>query len=92
MRPASEYKSCTHIPNRESVPPSVRVLSIYRTKTPLMEFYRQKKREKGAGKAIVATARKLLVIVFVMLKKGLDYWYIEDRLYNQKLNALRAAA
>jgi transposase len=65
---------------------------VNRTKTPLMEFYQQKKREKGAGKAIVATARKLLVIVYVMLKKGLDYWYIEDRLYNQKLSALRAAA
>lgn len=69
------------------------VLSMVgRTKTPLMEFYQQKKREKGAGKAICATARKLLVIVFVMLKKGLDYWYIEDRLYNEKLRALRAAA
>jgi len=45
---------------------------VNRTKTPLMEFYQQKKREKGAGKAIVASARKLLVIVFVMLKKGLD--------------------
>jgi hypothetical protein len=40
----------------------------------------------------VATARKLLVIVYVMLKKGLDYWYIEERLYNEKLRALRAAA
>jgi transposase len=65
---------------------------VNRTKTPLMEFYKRKKREKGAGKAIVATARKLLVIVYVMLKKGLDYWYIEERLYNQKLSALCAAA
>lgn len=65
---------------------------VNRTKTPLKEFYQQKKREKGAGKAIVATARKLLVIVFVMLKKGLDYRYIEDRLSNEKLRALRAAA
>jgi transposase len=64
---------------------------VKRTKTPLMEFYEQKKREKGAGKAIVATARKLLVIVYVMLKKGLDYWYIEDRLYNRKLRELAAA-
>jgi transposase len=69
------------------------VLSMVgRTKTPLMDFYQKKKREKGSGKAICATARKLLVIVFVMLKKELDYWYIEDRLYNQKLSALRAAA
>ncbi len=65
---------------------------VNRTKTPLMEFYAEKKREKGAGKAICATARKLLVIVFVMLKKELDYWYVEDRLYNQKLKALRACA
>jgi len=63
-----------------------------RTKTPLMEFYERKKREKGAGKAICATGRELLVIVFVMLKKGLDYWHIEERLYNEKLRALRSAA
>jgi transposase len=65
---------------------------VNKTKTPLMEFYRKKKREKGAGKAICATARKLLTIIFVMLKKGLDYWYMEDRLYNRKLRALDAAA
>jgi len=57
-----------------------------------MGFYEQKKKEKGAGKAICATARKLPVIVFVMLKKDLDYWYIEDRLYNEKVKALRCAA
>jgi transposase len=65
---------------------------VSRTETPLMEFYQKKKREKGAGKAICATARKLLTIIFVMLKKGLDYWYLEDRLYNRKLRALNAAA
>ncbi|HEX8091949.1 MAG TPA: IS110 family transposase [Blastocatellia bacterium] len=65
---------------------------VNRTETPLMEFYRKKKREKGAGKAICATARKLLTIIFVLLKKGLDYWYLEDRLYNRKLRALNAAA
>jgi len=65
---------------------------VNRTDTPLMEFYQQKKREKGAGKAICATARKLLTIIFVLLKKELDYWYLEDRLYNRKLRALNAAA
>jgi transposase len=65
---------------------------VNKTKTPLMEFYQRKKREKGAGKAICATARKLLTVIFVMLKKGLDYWYLEDRLYNRKLRALAAAA
>ena len=65
---------------------------ISRTQTPLMEFYQKKKREKGSGKAICATARKLLTIIFVMLKKELDYWYLEDRLYNRKLRLLDAAA
>ena len=65
---------------------------VNRTDTPLMSFYQKKKREKGAGKAICATARKLLRIIFVLLKKGLDYWYLEDRLYNRKLRALNAAA
>jgi len=64
---------------------------VNRTKTPSIEFY-QKKREKGAGKAICATARKLLTVIFVVLKKELDYWYLEDRLYNRKLRALDAAA
>ena len=65
---------------------------VNRTDTPLMEFYRKKKREKGAGKAICATARKLLTIIWVMLRKELDYWYLEDRLYNRKLRSLDAAA
>jgi transposase len=69
------------------------VLTLARgNKTPLQEFYFKKKAEKGAGKAICATARKLLTVIFVMLKRGLDYWYLEERLYNQKLNALKAAA
>jgi transposase len=65
---------------------------VNRTDTPLMEFYRKKKREKGAGKAICAAARKLLTVIFVVLKKELDYCHLEDRLYNRKLRALDAAA
>jgi len=60
--------------------------------TPLMEFYARKKREKGADKALCATARKLLTVIFVMLKRDLDYWYLEDRLYQRKLQMLRASA
>lgn len=39
-----------------------------------------------------AAARNLLTIIFVIPKKDLDYWYLEDRLYNRKLRALNAAA
>ena len=61
-------------------------------RTPLMQFYARKKQEKGAGKALCATARKLLTIIFVMLKRDLDYWYLEDRLYQRKLQLLRSSA
>lgn len=64
---------------------------VNKTTSPLMSFYQKKKREKGSGKAICATARKLLTIIFVMLKKELDYWYLEERLYNRKLRLLNAA-
>jgi hypothetical protein len=60
--------------------------------TPLVDFYLRKKHEKGAGKALCATARKLLTIIFLMLKKQLDYRYIEERLYNKKLRVLQKAA
>jgi hypothetical protein len=33
-----------------------------------------------------------ITIIFVMLKKELDYWYVEDRLYNRKLRVLQEAA
>ena len=69
------------------------VLAMVKGKrTPLMQFYARKKQEKGAGKALCATARKLLTIIFVMLKRDLDYWYLEDRLYQRKLQMLRASA
>jgi hypothetical protein len=60
--------------------------------SPVREVSLQKKREKGADKALCAVARKLLALVFVMLKKNLDYGYLEDRWYNQKLRTLQAAA
>jgi transposase len=68
------------------------VVMIRKRGTPLVDFYLQKKREKGTGKALCAMARKLLTILFVMLKKQLDYWYIEERLYNKKLQVLQKAA
>jgi transposase len=71
------------------------VLSMLRNppkQSPLAEFYQRKKQEKGAGKAICASARKLLTTLFVLLTKELDYWYLEDRLYQKKLIALEKAA
>ena len=60
------------------------VLSMLRQpaeRNPLAEFYQRKKKEKGAGKAIVASARKLLTTIYVLLAKDLEYWFLEERLY-----------
>jgi transposase len=59
--------------------------------TPLVDFYQRKKQEKGAGKAICAAARKLLTVIYVILMKPLDYWFLEERLYQKKLKQLAAA-
>jgi len=56
-----------------------------------VDFYQRKKQEKGAGKAICAAARKLLTVIYVILKKPLDYWFLEERLYQKKLKQLAAA-
>jgi hypothetical protein len=58
----------------------------------IVDFYQRKKKEKGAGKAICAAARKLLTVIYVMLTKGLDYWYLEERLYQKKLQELARVA
>jgi transposase len=72
------------------------VLSMVRnpadSRTPLVDFYQRKKQEKGAGKAICATARKLLTVIYTILTKGIDYWFLEERLYQGKLRALAAGA
>jgi transposase len=72
------------------------VLSMIRQpaddQTPLVDFYQRKKQEKGAGKAICATARKLLTVIHVMLTKELDYWFLEERLYQKKLKELARVA
>jgi hypothetical protein len=69
------------------------VLGIVRAgASPWADFSQLKKRQKGAGQALCATARKLLSILFVMLTKELDYWYLEERLSHKKLRVLQKAA
>ena len=70
---------------------AVLVLISGQRRNPLAEFYRLKKQEKGSGKALCATARKLLGVIYVLLTKDLDYWFLEERLYQKKLRALAAA-
>ena len=58
----------------------------------LADFYHRKRKDKGAGKAICATARKLLTIVWVLLTKERNYKFLEERLYEKKLRQLARAA
>lgn len=55
-----------------------------------MDFNRRKKQQKGSGKAICAAARKLLTVVHVILTRALDFWFLEERLYQKKLKQLAA--
>ena len=47
--------------------------SVSRTKTPLAAFYHRIKARLGGRGAITATAHKLAVLVYRMLKYGLEY-------------------
>ena len=58
----------------------------------LAHFYHRKKKDKGAGKAVCATARKLLTIVWVLLTKERNYKFLEERLCEKKLRQLARAA
>ena len=69
------------------------VLSMIRTPgdhNPLAGFYLRKRKEKEMGKAICAAGRKLLIVIYTLLTKDLDYWFLEERLYQGKLRALAA--
>lgn len=43
--------------------------SLYNSKSPLGEYYRRIRAKAGAAKAVVATARKLAIIYYVMVSK-----------------------
>ena len=47
--------------------------SLYNSKTPLGDFYRRIRARAGAGKATVATARKLAVVFYHMVREKKSY-------------------
>lgn len=58
---------------------------VGRYSSPVMDYYEYKKKEKSSGKAIIAAARKLITIIYIMLKYDRDYRFVEQNLYFQKL-------
>ena len=65
---------------------------VGRYKNPIVEFYLFKKSEKCVGKAAMASARKLLTGIYIMLKYNKDYYYVEKELYYRKLRSLDCSA
>jgi transposase len=68
-----------------SLPPS-------RPITPLRAYYQRIRSRRGHGKAIVAAARKLVVLFWCMLTRGQDYAHQQPSLTAQKLRRLEIAA
>jgi DNA-binding protein YbaB len=71
--------------------------SLQRSKSALGAFFRRKKSQLGAPKAITATAHKIARIFYLMLKYGTDYKdigqdYYEQRYQNRMINNLKKRA
>ena len=49
------------------------------------KFYKRLKKRKGHSKAIVATARKMLATVFVLLTRGCEYIEVDERNTRKKM-------
>jgi hypothetical protein len=56
---------------------------------PLGFFFRKLKQRKGYQKAVVATARKVALVAYHMLKNREPYRYADPRLTAEKLAKLR---
>ena len=65
-----------------------RALSAVRYDHNIRTFYVRIKQRKGHGKAIVATAKEMLVIIWYMLTRHQLYIYMNKNRYEQKLERL----
>jgi transposase len=59
--------------NRAATTLRLAVMIVGKTDTPLGSFYRRKRAQLGAPKAITATARKLGCLIYHLIKKGQGY-------------------
>ena len=63
--------------------------ALKESKTALGAFFRRKRAQLGAAKAIKATAQKLARLVYRMLKFGEDYVEVGEQYYEQKYCRLK---
>src|SRR5437868_12791022 len=60
------------------------ILVLGKTDTPLGAFYRRKRAQLGAPKALTATARKLACLIYRLIKAGQGYQEGDARTYELK--------
>jgi alkylhydroperoxidase family enzyme len=83
--------------NRAATTLRLAAMMLGKTDTPLGAFYRRKRAQLGAPKAITATARKLACLLYRLIKEGQSYQEVDVRTYELKykdqiLRALRKRA
>jgi transposase len=83
--------------NRAATTLRLAAMMLGKTNTPLGAFYRRKRAQLGAPKAITATARKLACLVYRLIKAGQGYQEGDARAYelkykDQMVRALRRRA
>jgi hypothetical protein len=83
--------------NRAATTLRLAVMILNKTNTPLGSFYRRKRAQLGAPKAITATARKLGCLIYRLIKNGKGYKEPDLLIYELKykdqiLNSLRKRA
>jgi transposase len=66
--------------------------SVVKAPGPLRAFYERTKGRRGASVAIVATARKLACLFWILLVRGEDYAYTQPSLTTKKLRRLELTA
>jgi transposase len=66
--------------------------SVVKQPGPLRAFYERVRARRGHGKAIVATARKLAILFWCMLRRGEDYAHQRPALTKKKLRELELTA
>jgi transposase len=70
--------------NRAATTLRLAAMLLGKTDTPLGAFYRRKRAQLGAPKAITATARKLACLIYRLIKAGQGYQAVDVRTYELK--------
>jgi transposase len=60
-------------------------INHFRTCDKFGNFYERKKKGKSAGKVRVAVARKVMVTIYYMLKRNIDFYYLDKKNHSSKL-------